>query len=80
MKEIGLIKWSDFSYLKLDFNKYISELGFRKSWLEFKIRGEKEILIYDLGGISFMNINYFKLEYLIEVFKKLATTTYKNNA
>jgi hypothetical protein len=79
LKEIGLVKWEDLSYLNLDFNKSIPELGFRNAWLDYKIKGEKETVSYELGSISFMNINYFKLEYLIEVYKKLATTPYKIN-
>tara|TARA_B110001450_G_C17536600_1_gene446837 strand:- start:185 stop:898 length:714 start_codon:yes stop_codon:yes gene_type:complete len=74
LKEVGLIKWKDLSYLKLEFNKSIVEKGFRNASLVYKINGKKEIVNYQLGIISFLNINYFKLEYLIEVYKKIATT------
>jgi hypothetical protein len=50
------------------------EKGFRNASLVYKINGKKEIVNYQLGIISFLNINYFKLEYLIEVYKKIATT------
>ncbi|SDY17313.1 hypothetical protein SAMN05444411_1512 [Lutibacter oricola] len=74
LKDTGLIKWTNFSYLKLNFDKSMTE-GFRETWIDYKIKGEKEIIRYDLNKLSFMNINYFKLEYLLEVYKKLATTT-----
>jgi hypothetical protein len=79
LREIGLIQWSNFSYLKLDFEKSIGYEGFREVWIDYKIQGEKEISRYDLSKISFMNINHFKIEYLLEVYKKLATTTYNQN-
>jgi|GEM_PF-2860395 hypothetical protein len=78
LKDVGLIKWSNFSYLKLDFDKSMTE-GFRGAWIDYKIQGEKEIIRYDLSKLSFMNINYFKLEYLLEVYKKLATTPHIKN-
>ena len=80
LREKGLIKWTSFSYFKLDFDKSMTH-GFRGrgAWIDYKTKGENGTIRYDLGGISFMNFNYFKLEYLLEVYKKLATTPHIKN-
>lgn len=80
IRGIGLIKWDNFSYLNLDFDKSIKTKGFREIWIDFKIKKDNETYRFDLGEVSFLNINYFKLEYLLDIYKKLDTKMCKNNS
>jgi len=64
--------WSDFSYINLTFDKTLKgSSSFRGAWIDYKLKKDKTKYKYNLTSINNLNIDYFRLEYLFEIYKKL---------
>jgi hypothetical protein len=72
--QIGEIPWRDFEYCTVNFDKsLINSTSYRNVWINYKLKKDKTVYKYDLGTANNLSMNYFRLEYLLEIYKKLNT-------
>ena len=71
--QITEIPWRDFVYCTLKFDKsLINSTSYRNVWINYKLKNDKTEYKYDLGTTNNLSMNYFRLEYLLEIYKNLS--------